>query len=654
MTDLSFDDLIPKKPESADLSFDDLIPQKRSMLRDIGEAVGSGVIRAGAGLVGAPADIVNLGSQGMNYVQNKLVDWTGLGERPQEPKMVPGGSQDVMGLIERNLGELPKPQTGPGKYAETITEFATPGGLMGKAGRLRSVVAGGAGGAASESAGQLAEGTALETPIRVLAGILGTAITGGRRVFRPVPEDTVKRALVGVTDEQLLAAQNLMDDAARMGTSLTGAEAISQATGGNRLASVQRVAEQAEQGADAFAPIMNRRPQANEAVFQSEASRIGSTTAPADIAENVSQAGRAVIQDLRGQRTQAAQPFYEAAQGQAVNPTQGIFDVLSKIDQKIAEVGPASATGRQLSQMQKRINNAKTVGELDTLYKETRDVLDTIPLNPTAPLATTRGVVGPINTEFGEAIAKASPEIGQGRRVYREMTPPVTEARRPDMMGALQKAVPEEGGVPAALARQAKVFFDPQTTSPERIKRASALLQSQPGGEQALRDLARNHLESTFADATKRLTGGPAQWGAAKYASIIAGNAKQAANMRATIESLPEGKEVYAGFRRMLDVFEAQGMRHRPGSMTEFNKQITGELSAGGVGKAVATASPSKLMDFYERFRYGRNASQMADILTRPDSVAYMRQLARAAPQSEAARQIVLNLVNLSREASED
>jgi hypothetical protein len=85
--------------------------------------------------------------------------------------------------------------------------------------------------------------------------------------------------------------------------------------------------------------------------------------------------------------------------------------------------------------------------------------------------------------------------------------------------------------------------------------------------------------------------------------------------------------------RRTFDIFEAQGYRQAPGSQTEFNRQISDRLRAGGpLGEAAATlASPNKwgarVMDAYREFKYGKNTEQWARVFTSPDVIAELNKL---------------------------
>jgi hypothetical protein len=85
-TDL-FDDLIPQQSGGM---FDDLIPARQPLTAtDVAKSAGIGVVKGGIGLLGAPADLGEIGARGLDaavkYVGGKLgIDPTAL-ERRQGP-----------------------------------------------------------------------------------------------------------------------------------------------------------------------------------------------------------------------------------------------------------------------------------------------------------------------------------------------------------------------------------------------------------------------------------------------------------------------------------------------------------------------------------------------------------------------------------------
>lgn len=148
--------------------------------------------------------------------------------------------------------------------------------------------------------------------------------------------------------------------------------------------------------------------------------------------------------------------------------------------------------------------------------------------------------------------------------------------------------------------------------------------------------LVRTHLETVFNQSTRNLTSGANEFGGAKFAAAIKGNAEQAAMLEAAVKALPNGAERWQGFNRFLDVMEATGQRQRIGSQTEFNRELRQQLSTGKVGgEATAlvgggvTQIPARLREAYQNYRYGRNVNELAAILTDPKAAPLLRALTK-------------------------
>lgn len=142
---------------------------KASLLPDLLKSLGIGAVQGGLGLAGLPGTIETLARMGIDRAS------TGLGF--QNPNLeashspIPDASTLQSG-IESYTGPFYQPQTTAGKYARTIGEFL-PSALFpagGIAGRATNVLAPAV---ASETGGELTEGTKYEPWARMFGGLLG-------------------------------------------------------------------------------------------------------------------------------------------------------------------------------------------------------------------------------------------------------------------------------------------------------------------------------------------------------------------------------------------------------------------------------------------------------------------------------------------------
>jgi hypothetical protein len=237
-------------------------------LMDVVRSGVSGLGRGATELAALPATI----GGGLDALSERV----GLipeGSRVNTPSVGAGiraaGSQITSGGTEYN------PQTTTGEYAQTVGEFVG-GGAGAKAGVL--------GGLASEGAGQLTEGTALETPARIVGGLLGSiAATPRPSQFRG-------------TSEAARMANTLDDAGVRNVTAgqMRGSEALMRAEG--------RLAPAGAQLDDFTASTMRQlgsterlaTPETLRAVEQRIVGQMDDAVRGIDITPNTSQATRAI------------------------------------------------------------------------------------------------------------------------------------------------------------------------------------------------------------------------------------------------------------------------------------------------------------------------------------------------------------------------
>jgi hypothetical protein len=174
----------------------------------------------------------------------------------------------------------------------------------------------------------------------------------------------------------------------------------------------------------------------------------------------------------------------------------------------------------------------------------------------------------------------------------------------------------------------------------------------------AARQLVRAHAEQTFNEATRSLQSGANQFGPANFAKAIVGNAQQRENLRAAVEALPNGQELWQGFDRFLEIAEATRYRQTIGSKTAFNDAERKALSAVNLGReAIKTgASPGKwwsiVSDKVDKWALGRNLDELARIFTDPNSAPLLRRIVRMPPASNEAGAVAARLIAQSAQSA--
>ncbi len=183
-------------------------PQSPNIAQDITKSAGAGLVRGTAGLVGFPGDVGSIGRAAGDYLANKV------GISPESVqgaydmakpvgKLLPvinslygPTTGDVTKAAEGLVGDLHKPETTYGKYAQSVGEMVPalmlgPGGVWRKAGQAAGA------GLTSEAAGQLTKGSQYEPYARVAGAMVGsTAPDMLRRVVTPNPISADRQQLV--------------------------------------------------------------------------------------------------------------------------------------------------------------------------------------------------------------------------------------------------------------------------------------------------------------------------------------------------------------------------------------------------------------------------------------------------------------------------
>jgi hypothetical protein len=283
-----------------------------------------------------------------------------------------------------------------------------------------------------------------------------------------------------------------------------------------------------------------------------------------------------------------------------------------------------------------------TIAQLDSVRKYWRGRINAPQIAPDAIQQEIGARIGTIITDLRNRMTRASPDFAYGHALSSEITNNIVRPMQEGATGQLARA--------GELASQIAIVADPNIARPETIRAVIAdLSRTNP---QAARDLVRLHLENSFDAANKALQSGPNQMGGAKYSVAVAGTPQQRANLEAAIRSLPNGDAMWAGYRQMLDVFEATGRRLPAGSRTDENQAARAALQGGGVAGMVAGRGPLglRLAEIYRDYRMGRNTRQLAQILTSPNSVATMRRLAIEAPNTARAQTLVASLFQINQQ----
>ena len=603
---------------------------ERNIPAVLAQSLGKGFSNVGDFLIGAPKNLAKIGGYTVGKLAGKDVEYPRY-ETPVTNQLVKHGI-----FTPQN-----EPNTPILKVADFATQAAAPG-IFTKANSIPSFLA-----KQAENVGQgLIGGTTLETakssgitnPLaEQLIAFGAMAAPGGIYSMRNTPSTVVNQAMRNIPPEQLTQAQALVDRSYKLGNPITGAEAISQISGGTKLPSIQRFAENLPRGqaSNIMSEFMAGRPQANENVMANALRQISPTEPSAAIPNRMQAAGENVISGAEKSLSQNVKPLYEKAGGVSVYPAPDIL-ANPKIADAVKAVRNTSEYG---------VKGAPT-NSFETLIAAKKYLDDQYAGQMTATTGLKKGaagVTGQAVNELSNYLKTNSPEYAKGAHNYQVAQEKQIQPLKQGLVGAIS----ETSGIPEKMISQQSGILapkNPKATFPEDIKRTVELLRRKDPTVAA--DWTRQELQGTFNQAAREKITGGNQFGGANFASNIVGNKGQKENLQALVEA-SSGKGTWQGFENMLETMQAQGQRVPTGSSTTFNNLLTQEMESGGKGAFLKFPLniPSTVRNGIQAWELGKNTEMLAKLLTDPKSVEKLNELAKTKPDSRKARNIVNSVV---------
>jgi hypothetical protein len=480
-------------------------------------------------------------------------------------------------------------------------------------------------GAVGGSTSELLNSIGVESPLAQFLATGGAMTAAGLPVggLRSTPADIVNRNLKGVTPEQMRLAQLLQQNSIKQGMPITGAEAIAQVSGQRGLTTTQRFLEQAEPSQGTMNQFMAGRPAGVQQGFGNLMQNVSPRAPTSATPFNLQQAGQNVIRGAESSVTGNVSPYFTQAGKQAV-PNTDIAGMMTnpKISDAVEYVRSTGTYGvkNEPANAVKTLIAAKQY--LDDQYSKQMNAVTGAEKNAAR-------VTYSANRQLDDYLNAVSPDYAKGSQKFEVAQKTQITPLKQGVVGQIA-----EGATGADILMPQK----PVSLYPADIKRTADLLRRKD--PTALPDWTRQNLEGIFNETTQKLATGENQFGGPKFASTIAGNKQQRDNLR-TLVTETSGMQAWQGFERFLDVAEAQGQRMPANSATAFNEMIKNELGTGVVSKALTPFKLSNIVSWAENIQLGRNADVLAKMLTDPDSVTKLQELARTGPKSAKAQTLV-------------
>lgn len=610
--------------------------------QDFLPSLGTGLAQGAYELATLPATVLHGAVDLSNWASDKI---TGRPLFPDYGLLSPvfDAQQQGRDWMQENLHQ---PTTTVGEFARTVGEFVPgavalgPGqGITGAVGN--AVRYGVVPGVLSEAAGQATEGTALEPWARVAAGILGAGVmavgaNAGAGAGLPGTVGASSAVLArylrgtGMTAAEAQAAERLVQEGARQGVPVTWPEALNSATNGRIDATaLQRFVEQSRGGQPIMSDFIANRTAGATTAAARGASTIGPASNPTQLGQITQELADDAIRYVQEQINAATRPLFNAAAGTSVDPIAfGRLYNEPLVQQAIKDIRASNVYGREVAGLPD-----DSVGMMQALKVYFEDLA---------------GKESGTRANFAASVY--SQQATAARDAGTAASPDYADWLHNQSILRRNYLTPLEAGPLGAVAGTGDIGGQLQAIFPRNPFSGSAnevtttiraIAQQNP---QAAGALVRQHVEQVFNQATRNLTGGQNQFGAARFVAEIKGNAQQAANLEAGIRALPNGDTIWEGFNSLLRVLQATGARKPAGSPTTFNTAIEAQMSRGTPVATLGSlmASPmdatTAVGRWYRDFRLGKNSAQLAEIITDPASLPLLQRLAMGGPLQDLQR----------------
>lgn len=457
------------------------------------------------------------------------------------------------------------------------------------------------------------------------------AVPGSIYAMRNTPATMVNQSISHLNPQQLKEAQDLVTRSHALGAPITGAEAISQVTGGNKLSAIQRYVENQPrgEGAQIMGEFMDVRPQqtknmAAKFLREMSPSQVSSMELPSQMAG----ASENVIKSAENVGNVKANPFYKASENQKVdNSTMVSLFQNPKIEQAVKAV----KSNPNYDVVNQPLNTVKTFDAAKRFLNDQYEEFTRQGKDNAARIANNAA------NQITSNIDVISPQYQQARQIIAENQKNVVEPMKKGTIGQLAST---KGYAEDAAAQQRNLLMpvSPKALNPDEISKTVELLKTQ--NPDIARQWTAQNLQSIFDEAAREKVSGGNQFGGANFVKKVMGNEAQNKNLEALITS-SAGDEAWKGFKNMTEVMQAQGQRMPANSATAFNSILTKEMESGGPGAIIKNAKTMGT-DLYQAWRLSQNTKMLAKLLTDPESVDKLKELSKTNPESKKA----LNIVN--------
>lgn len=634
-------------------------PSNVSVSSDVAQSIVPSAVRGVTNLLGTPADVWGLLSQGAAKGSGYVLERLGLISPETKTKMAQLAAPELPLPTGENIRQvigadnLYKPQTRTGKIVGAAIEgaAATPVGRTIAAVKTLAML-GGAGGTASEVVGQAVEGSPSEGAARIATGFAVPLALQGLLSLKNNPAQMIREATGKMTPEDFADAQRRLDVAKALGISLAAPEVL-PVSSIQQLMSDVAASKGGGQVVNAF--MANRPAQIKNAVQRELLDPIGAANTPDRNMAVAKDTATQVVKKAEQARTAAVDPLFKAARADVVPES-----LLDDIAQKAAAQNPfLDSVNREASnqflrdlkataQSLEAPNNAAALG---SLYRSTRTKIDSPDIGASSAERATRGTLGALNQDLRAAVEASSPNFAAGNRLYQDITASVIDPLTAGPVGRVAGLHGFDPSLPPNL-NPVSAIADAKMARPESIKELYSKLNAV--NPEAFPSIARTWLENAFDAATQRVQAGENRMIGANFAKGVYGTDQQIANFAETMRGVAlsngvkNADEFVKGAKNLMEVLQMTGKVPNIGSPTggrlptnEMAQRSNVATVAESISTQPFTASAKALRVFVGQ----RNYKKLAEILTDPNSVQKIEKLGKYNPSTTTAQALAVSII---------
>lgn len=548
--------------------------------------------------------------------------------------MLPNGN-DVSGFIMRNTGITPtEAQTPLGRIAADGVRMATGSAVGGGLpSMLRNMALGGTAGLLSGGAGELTAGTAAEPAARIAGALAPSGAAALRAAVRGQPIQEAVRALEGVTPQQMDQAQELMRQSSRLGSPITLPEAVQQVVGGRitGLQGAQDLAQNSIGGQRVMGPFLDQRNAgAVRAVNSIDVPGPTSAMPPEVTGQRIMEEAGREVSAVRGARSSAVAPMYQAASDAVTNSPQVAQRVEQALNRSLTSLDNMAAGNPALEGVVTRLRDRLAAGQnnweaLQDVRREIRDLMRPMREGERPVLDRKTGaLVGREIQGLTNNLHMIVPQLRAADAEYIRLSRSLVDPVEQGMLGRLAETdnpMMQRGILFPQSQTGGQIINAPGSTQAtvERLSGANPTRgRVDVDAMQSSRNLLRAELDARIEQALATRAQGPTERPGAAVVSRLAPTEQRVDTLEQAFRALPNGDEAARGFRILMDTLGAQA--YQPAANSATARRLAQQQ-----GATRAVVAP---VQWAQDWLKNADTRALAEAITTPEGFHRLRALA--------------------------